>query len=103
MAITAANSMANFAMKKGLNPDYIMPTMEETEVFAQEAADVATQAIKQGVARIKLTHQQVYDTTLRDIKEARDILNLLMEENFVKKPDMSLIENAVKKAVDSVK
>ena len=32
-------------MKKGLNPDYIMPTMEETELFAQEAADVGTQAV----------------------------------------------------------
>jgi malate dehydrogenase (oxaloacetate-decarboxylating) len=103
MAITAAYSMANFAMKKGLNPDFIMPTMEETELFAQEAADVATQAVKQGVARIQLSHQQVYDTTLREIKESRDILNLLMKENFVKKPDMSLIEDAVKKAVDAVK
>jgi hypothetical protein len=45
----------------------------------------------------------VYDTTLREIKEARDILNLLMKENFVKKPDMALIEDAVKKAVDAVK
>jgi malate dehydrogenase (oxaloacetate-decarboxylating) len=103
MAITAAYSMANFAMKKGLNPDFIMPTMEETELFAQEAADVATQAVKQGVARIQLTHQQVYDTTLHDIKKSRDILNLLMKEEFIKKPDMALIEDAVKKAVDAVK
>jgi malate dehydrogenase (oxaloacetate-decarboxylating) len=103
MAIAASYSMANFAMKKGLNPDYIMPTMEETEMFALEAADVATQAVKQGVARIQLSHQQVYDTTLHEIKEARDILNLLMRENFVKKPDMALIENAVKNAIDAVK
>jgi malic enzyme len=94
--------MANFAMKKGLNPDYIMPTMEETELFAQEAADVGTQAIKQGVARIQLSHKEIYDATLRDIKEARSILDLLMKENFVKKPDMAFIENAVKKAIESV-
>jgi malate dehydrogenase (oxaloacetate-decarboxylating) len=102
MAITAAYSMANFAMKKGLNPDYIMPTMEETELFAQEAADVGTQAIKQGVARIQLSHQEIYDTTLRDIKEARSILDLLMKENFIKKPDIAFIEEAVKKAIESV-
>ena len=102
MAITAAYSMANFAMKKGLNPDYIMPTMEETELFAQEAADVVTQAIKQGVARIQLSHQEIYDTTLRDIKEARSILDLLMKENFIKKPDIAFIEEAVKKAIESV-
>jgi malate dehydrogenase (oxaloacetate-decarboxylating) len=102
MAITAAYSMANFAMKKGLNPDYIMPTMEETEVFAQEAADVGTQAIKQGVARIQLSHKEIYDATLNDIKEARSILDLLMKENFIKKPDMAFIEKAVKKAIESV-
>jgi malate dehydrogenase (oxaloacetate-decarboxylating) len=103
MAITAAYSMANFAMKKGINPDYIMPSMEETEVFAQEAADVATQAVKQGVARIQLSHKKIYDTTLCDIKEARDILDLLMKENFIKKPDLALIEDALKIAVDLVK
>ena len=95
--------MANFAMKKGLNPNYIMPTMEETEVFAQEAADVATQAVKQGVARVPLSHQHVYDSTLRGIQEARDILNLLMKENFIKQPDKALIEDAIQKAVASVK
>ena len=46
MAIAAAYSVANFAQKKGISPDYIMPTMEETEVFAMEAADVAMQAIE---------------------------------------------------------
>jgi malate dehydrogenase (oxaloacetate-decarboxylating) len=51
MAIAAAHAVANFAEKRGINPDYIMPTMEETEVFAREAADVAVQAIKDGVAR----------------------------------------------------
>ncbi len=64
--------------------------MEETEIFAQEAADVGAQAIKQGVARIQLSHQEIYDTTLRDIKEARSILDLLMKENFIKNPILHL-------------
>ncbi|HLP58702.1 MAG TPA: NADP-dependent malic enzyme, partial [Candidatus Deferrimicrobium sp.] len=34
MAIAAAYSMANFAEKKGIHPDHIMPTMDETGVFA---------------------------------------------------------------------
>ena len=72
MAIAAAHSVADFAeKKKGINPDYIMPTMQETEVFAVEAADVAMQAIKDGVARVELTWDEVYKTTLADIKEAR--------------------------------
>ena len=95
--------MANFAQKKGINPDRIMPTMDETEVFAQEAADVAMEAIKNGVARITFTWDEVFDKTMADIKEARDAMGLLMEKNFIKKPDIKLLEDAVKKAVDAVK
>ena len=103
MAIAAAYSMANFAQKKGIHPDRIMPTMDETEVFAQEAADVAMEAIKNGVARITFTWQEVFDKTMADIREARDAMGLLMEKNFIKKPDITLLEAAVKKAVDAVK
>jgi len=103
MAIAAAYSMANFAQRKGINPDYIMPTMDETEVFAEEAADVAMMAIKNGVARINLERGQVYKQTLADIKEARAAIDLLMKHDFIRTPDMQLLEAAVRKAVDAVK
>ncbi|WP_304226513.1 NADP-dependent malic enzyme, partial [Gracilinema caldarium] len=38
MAIRCAHSIADFAEKRGINPDNIIATMEETEVFAVEAA-----------------------------------------------------------------
>jgi len=104
MAIAAANSMADFAQKHGgITPDRIMPTMDETEVFAHEAADVAMEAIKNGVARITFTWQEVFDKTMAGIKEARDAMGLLMEKNFIRKPDIKLLEDAIKKAVDAVK
>ena len=103
MAITAAYSVANFAEKKGLNPDYIMPTMDETEVFAHEAADVAMEAIKNGVARIEMTRDEVYNNTLKDIKEARESVDLLMKNGLIKEPDQKLLEAALKTAIDSVK
>ena len=103
MAIAAAYSMANFAEKKGLNPDYIMPTMDETEVFAEEAADVAMQAIKDGVARVEMSWQQVHDKALKDIMEARAAIDMMMEKNFIKKPDMKLLEEALEKAIEAVK
>ena len=103
MAIQAAYSMANFAQKKGIHPERIMPTMDETEVFAHEAADVAMEAIKNGVARISYTWQEVFDKTMTGIKEARDAMGLLMEKNFIRKPDIKLLEDAVKKAVEAVK
>ncbi len=103
MAIKASYSMANFAEKKGINPDYIMPTMDETEVFASEAADVAMEAIKNGVARIENDWQTVYDKTLKDIKDARAMVDLLMKNGFVKTPDKKMLESALQKAIDAVK
>jgi malate dehydrogenase (oxaloacetate-decarboxylating) len=103
MAIAAAYSVANFAEKKGINPDYIMPTMDETEVFAQEAADVAQMAIKNGVARRPLDWDTVHKRTLHDILEARAAIDLLMKHDFIKTPGVELLEQAVQKAVDAVK
>ena len=56
-----------------------------------------------GVARITFTWDGVFKKTMADIKEARDAMGLLMEKNFIKKPDIKLLEDAVKKAVDAVK
>ncbi len=103
MAITAAYSVAKFAEKKGIKPDRIMPTMDETEVFAYEAADVAMEAIKNGVARIKISRDEAFKTTLRDIKEARAIVKTLMDKGFIKKPPVKMIEEALKKAIQKVK
>jgi malate dehydrogenase (oxaloacetate-decarboxylating) len=104
MAIAAAHAVADFAeKKKGINPDYIMPTMQETEVFAVEAAEVAMQAIKDGVARIELSWDEVYKTTLADVDEARAIIDLLQKNEFIKAPDLKMLEAARDKAVAAVK
>jgi len=103
MAIAAANAIANFAEKKGLSPDYIMPTMDETEVFAHEAADVAMMAIENGVARIEKTREEVYNETLAGIKETRAMIELLTKENHIKTPDISMLEKALEKAIETVK
>jgi len=99
MAIAAAYSVANFAQKKGITPDYIMPTMSETEVFADEAADVAMTAIANGVARVTPTREEVHAKTLADIKEARAVIDLLMREKHIAAPDPQMLANAVEKAV----
>jgi malate dehydrogenase (oxaloacetate-decarboxylating) len=103
MAIAAAYSVANFAEKKGIHPDRIMPTMDETEVFAQEAADVAMTAIQNGVARIALDRDDVYNRTLHDIKEARGMIDMLMKQEFIKAPGADMLQAAVEKAVAAVK
>ncbi len=102
MAVAAARSLANFAGRKGLSPEYIIPSMDEEGVYAEEAADVAMQAIKDGVARLEKTREQVLMEAKADIRESRDLVNRLMEDGFIKQPPPELIEEAVKTAVDSV-
>ncbi|MEA3316572.1 MAG: NADP-dependent malic enzyme [Bacteroidota bacterium] len=103
MAVTAAYAMANYAQKRGIDADNIMPKMDETEMFAHEAADVAMEAIKNGVARKKLDWDTVYNKTLEDIKHTRDTIDMMMEKDFIKKPNDEMLEDALKKAIDSVK
>ena len=103
MAIAAANSMANTAEKRGINPDNIAPLMSEWEVFPAEARDVAMQAIKDGVARIKMTAEEAFKKAETDIKESRALVDHLMEADYIKKPPISLLEGALQRAVDQVK
>jgi len=103
MAIAAAYAVANYAEKKGLSPDYIMPTMDETEVFAHEAADVAMQAIKDGVARLEMTREEVFQKTLADIHETRAMIDHLMKENFIETPPQEMLEAALNAAIEAVK
>lgn len=103
MAIRAAHSLADFAEKRGINTENIVPNMNEADVFPIEAADVAMQAIDDGVARIELTWEQAYQKAKRDIEYSRNMTDALTEKGFIRKPDEALIQNALNDAVDQVK
>src|SRR5438309_1958067 len=47
MCIAAARELAAVAEERGLSEDYIVPTMEEIDVFAREAAAVGMKAVEQ--------------------------------------------------------
>jgi malate dehydrogenase (oxaloacetate-decarboxylating) len=99
MAIAAAHSIASFSEKRGISPDNIIATMEETGVFPHEAADVAIQAIKDGVARKTITWQQAYDQTIKDIKETRDLTRMLQETGFIQEPPYEILKESLESAV----
>ncbi len=94
MAIAASEALADFACKKGINPDYIIPTMDETEVFAAVAAAVAKQACLDKVARIEISPEDVYHKTLQDIKYTRDLMELMQKNQLIKEPPASLMQEA---------
>ncbi len=102
MAITAARSLARFAEVKGIGPDYITPTMDEAGVFPYEAADVAMQAIRDGVARVEMTRDEAYALAEKDIKYARSLTDSLLKNGYIKEPPTELIEAAIKAAIAEV-
>jgi malate dehydrogenase (oxaloacetate-decarboxylating) len=103
MAIRCAHSIADFSEKRGITPDNIIANMEETEVFAQEAADVAQQAIKEGVARIKLSWDEVYNRARADIAAARALVEDMKKLGHIKEPPAEMLEAALEKAIEAVK
>ena len=103
MAITAAHSLAAFAERQGLSPDYIIPKMDEADVFPREATDVALQAIKEGVARREASEEQIFAAAKRDIAESRAVIENMMTQGFIKPPPPQLIEEARDAAVAAVR
>ena len=103
MAIAAAHSLAEFAQKRGINPDNIIPTMDETDVFKEEAASVAMQAIKDGVARLSKSWKEVYNKASLDINYARDMMHTIMKEGFIKSPSNEMLQEALEWTIDQIK
>lgn len=83
MAIRAAHSIAEFAEQRGITIDNIMPNMMEWELFPKVAADVAMQAIKEGVALKNLTWDEVYQAAKKDIMDTREITQILQDKGYI--------------------
>lgn len=87
MCIEAAKELAKVAEGNGINEDYIVPNMDEWELFPRVAVAVGTKGIEQGVARIKRPAQERFKLAEAIIKKARAEVQLLMKEGFIQDPD----------------
>jgi malate dehydrogenase (oxaloacetate-decarboxylating) len=86
MCIAAAESLAKYAEKIGISEDYLIPTMDEWGVYAEEAVAVGMKAIEQGVARIKISEKELRKTATETIKNAHNTTELLMKEGVIPLP-----------------
>jgi malate dehydrogenase (oxaloacetate-decarboxylating) len=100
MCIAAAEEMARLAEENGLSQDYIMPTMDEVDVYPREAAAVAMKAIEQGVALIKdVTFEQEYQTAKTIIARARGQVQDAMAIGYIAMPPGSKAPKPTKMAM----
>lgn len=86
MAIAAAEAIAKTAEEKGLREDYVVPTMEEWEVFVNEAVAVAKKAIDQGVARRILSETELVRQAEHMIRRAHQEVEILMKTGHIPAP-----------------
>lgn len=99
MAIAAAHSLADYAEKRGIDPDNIVPKMSEADVFPHEAADVAMQAIKDGVARIEISREEAYQKAKKDIEYSRNMTQTLITEGYISEPSQQMLQDAIEWAI----
>ena len=67
MCIAAADAIASYAEEKGISEDYIIPKMEEREMYVREAVAVGMKAIEQGVAEKKMSAGVLEEEVLKRI------------------------------------
>jgi malate dehydrogenase (oxaloacetate-decarboxylating) len=93
MCIAAAREIAKFAEERGIHEEDILPRVNEWEVFPRVAVASAEKSMEQGVARIKLSRQEIYERASEIIRNARDSLKVLMKEGLIKPqpPDEELL------------
>lgn len=84
MCLAAATELAKCAEEKGLSEEYIIPNMSEYEVFPREAVAVAMKAQQQGVARLKLSRNELYEKADYMISRSRGLTKKMMEDGFIK-------------------
>ena len=87
MCIAAARELAKVAEDKGIHEEYIIPNMDEWEVFPREAVAVATKAIEQGVARFTVHRPTSVQDGQETIRQARNEVQMMMKEGFILDPD----------------
>jgi malate dehydrogenase (oxaloacetate-decarboxylating) len=86
MCIAAAYELAKYAEVHGINENYIVPTMDEWDVFIHEAVAVGMKAIEQGVAMKTMSREDLYCTSEKIIKEARNTIYVLMQSGIMPPP-----------------
>jgi malate dehydrogenase (oxaloacetate-decarboxylating) len=86
MAIAAARELAAFARRRGLREDYIVPRMDEWEVYPRVAVAAAMAAQEQQLARAPRPAAELLAHATRVIAEARRAVAVMSAEGLIPPP-----------------
>ena len=83
MCLAAAYEIANYGEELGITPDRLVPNMEHQDVFPREAAAVGAKAVEQGLARIELSREALYEMATTKIAAAKAMIQTLMDDGGI--------------------
>ncbi len=86
MAIAAAEELATCADERGIHEEYLIPTMDDWDVFPREAVATAMKAQEQGLALLEKTPGELYAQAETTIRQARETVQVLMRERLIPNP-----------------
>ncbi len=86
MCIAASYELAKCAEDKGFHEEYLIPTMDEWEVYPRVAVAVGQKAIEQGVARISLSPDEAFKVAESVIRRAREQYKCLWDSGVIPVP-----------------
>lgn len=82
MCFAAAAALADHVGER-LAPDFILPNMDDWEVFPREAAAVGMKAQELGLARLSKSYEELLEHAHTIIKRSRDMTHSLMQTGFI--------------------
>lgn len=85
MCFAAAEALAD-QIGDQLDEDHLLPTMDDWEVFAKEAAAVGMKAQEQGVARLEKSYDELLENATKVIKRSRDLTSMMENKGFILAP-----------------
>lgn len=85
MCYAAAQALAD-QVHDEMDEEHILPTMDDWEVFAHEAAAVGMKAQEQGIAALSKSHEELLDHATSIIARSRNLTELMMEKGFIPEP-----------------
>jgi malate dehydrogenase (oxaloacetate-decarboxylating) len=86
MCITAAYTIADLGAESGIDPENLLPNMDNVEVFVRQAVNVGLKAIELGIARKILSEEELRAKAEEAIYKSRNIAKSLMEQGFIAEP-----------------
>jgi malate dehydrogenase (oxaloacetate-decarboxylating) len=92
MAIAAARELAACVEDPALSAERILPSMNEWQVAARVATVTAAAAQSEGLARLSLSPQEIFEGALRRIGDARNATASLMRDGWIAAPPAGAID-----------